>query len=334
VPQLRSDQLEAHLARSLAPLYVVHGDEPLLAMEAADAIRAKARAEGHSEREVHLVERGYDWGRLAASAASLSLFASRKLIELRIPSGKPGTDGAEALAAYCAALQPDTVTLVTLPRLDRAGQNSAWFGALAGAGVVINVFPVDRRALPLWIGARLARQKQRAAEDALAFVADCVEGNLLAAHQEIQKLGLLYPPGELAFEQVRDAVLDVARFEVSQLSEAMLSGDRARLARVLDGLAGEGEAPPRVLWVMSDDVRAVTRVQQGLAEGRNPADLFRECRVWGEARQRLVGAAARRMARGALEAALAHAAAVDRTIKGLAKGDPWDELLALGLRFA
>lgn len=332
--QIRLEELDARLARTLAPLYVVHGDEPLLAMEASDAIRAKARAEGYAEREVHLVERGYDWGGLAASAASLSLFSSRKLIELRIPSGKPGTDGAEALAAYCAALQPDTVTLVTLPRLDRAGQNSAWFGALAGAGVVVNVFPVDRRALPLWIGARLARQKQRAGEDALAFVADCVEGNLLAAHQEIQKLGLLYPPGELAFEQVRDAVLDVARFEVSQLSEAMLSGDRARLARVLDGLAGEGEAPPRVLWVMSDDVRAVTRVQQGLAEGRNPADLFRECRVWGEARQRLVGAAARRMARGALDAALAHAAAIDRTIKGLAKGDPWDELLALGLRFA
>jgi DNA polymerase-3 subunit delta len=334
VPQLRSDQLDAHLARTLAPLYVVHGDEPLLAMEAADAIRTKARAQGYGEREVHLVERGYDWGRLAASAASLSLFASRKLIELRMPSGKPGTEGAEALTAYGAALQPDTVTLVTLPRLDRAGQNSAWFGALAGAGVVVNVFPVDRRTLPLWIGARLARQKQRAAEDALAFVADCVEGNLLAAHQEIQKLGLLYPPGDLAFEQVRDAVLDVARFEVSQLSEAMLSGDRARLVRVLDGLAGEGEAPPRVLWVMSDDVRAVTRVQQGLAEGRSPADLFRECRVWGETRQRLVGAAARRMAREALDAALVHAAAIDRTIKGLAKGDPWDELLQLGLRFA
>jgi DNA polymerase-3 subunit delta len=334
VPQLRSDQLDAHLARALAPLYAVHGDEPLLAMEAADAIRLKARSEGYAEREVHTVERGYDWARLAASAASLSLFASRKLIELRIPSGKPGTDGAAALAAYCAALQPDTVTLVTLPRLDRAGQNSAWFNALAGGGVVVNVFPVDRRALPLWIGARLARQKQRAAEDALAFVADCVEGNLLAAHQEIQKLGLLYPPGDLAFDQVRDAVLDVARFEVSQLSEAMLSGDRARLARVLDGLAGEGEAPPRVLWVMSDDVRAVARVQRGLAEGRNPADLFRESRVWGEARQRLVASAARRMAGATLEAALAHAAAVDRTIKGLAKGDPWDELLRLGLRFA
>jgi DNA polymerase-3 subunit delta len=334
VPQVRADQLDTHLARALAPLYVVHGDEPLLAMEAADAIRAKARRDGYTEREVHLVERHYDWDRLAAAAAALSLFASRRLIELRIPSGKPGTDGAAAIAAYCAALQPDIVTLVTLPRLDRAGQNSAWFGALSAAGVVVNVFPVERRTLPLWIGARLARQKQRAAEDALAFIADCVEGNLLAAHQEIQKLGLLHPPGDLAFEQVRDAVLDVARFEVSQLSEAMLSGDRARLARVLDGLAGEGEAPPRVLWVMSDDVRAVIRVQRGLAAGRNAADLFRESRVWGEARQRLVAAAARRMAREALDAALAQAAAVDRTIKGLAKGDPWDELLQLGLRFA
>jgi DNA polymerase-3 subunit delta len=334
VPQVRADQLDSHLTRTLAPLYVVHGDEPLLAMEAADAIRAKARADGYTEREVHLVERSYDWGRLAASAAALSLFASRRLIELRIPSGKPGTDGAAAVAAYCAALQPDVLTLVTLPRLDRAGQGSAWFGALSSAGVVVNVFPVERRALPLWIGARLARQKQRASEDALAFVADCVEGNLLAAHQEIQKLGLLYPPGDLSFEQVRDAVLDVARFEVGQLSEAMLSGDRARLARVLDGLAGEGEAPPRVLWVMADDVRAVTRVQQGLAEGRNAADLFRESRVWGEARQRLVAAAARRIGREALHAALAQAAAVDRTVKGLAKGDPWDELLQLGLRFA
>jgi DNA polymerase-3 subunit delta len=334
VPQVRADQLDGQLNRGLAPLYVVHGDEPLLAMEAADAVRAKARADGCTEREVHLVERGYDWGRLGAAAAALSLFASRRLIELRIPTGKPGTEGAAAIAAYCAALQPDVVTLVTLPRLDRAGQGSAWFGALAAAGVVVNVFPIERRALPLWIGARLARQKQRASEDALAFVAECVEGNLLAAHQEIQKLGLLYPPGELAFEQVRDAVLDVARFEVSQLSEAMLSGDRARLARVLDGLAGEGEAPPRVLWVMADDVRAVTRVQQGLAAGRNAAELYRDARVWGEARQRLVAAAARRMGREALDAALAQAAAVDRVIKGLAKGDPWDGLLQLGLRFA
>jgi DNA polymerase-3 subunit delta len=334
MPQLRAEQLDAHLARALAPLYVLHGDEPLLSIEAADAIRSRARAAGHAEREVLTVERGFDWGRLAASAASMSLFASGRLIELRLPSGKPGADGAAAIERYCAALQPDVVTLVSLPRLDRASQGARWFEALSGAGVVVNVFPIERRQLPLWIGARLARQRQHAGEATLAFIATCVEGNLLAAHQEIQKLGLLYPEGELGFEQVRDAVLDVARFEVAQLSEAMLSGDKARLARVLAGLAGEGEPAPRVLWVMAEDVRAVTRLHRGLAEGRSAADLYREFRIWGDARQRLVGAAARRMTREALEAALAHAAAIDRTIKGLAKGDAWDALLRLGLRFA
>jgi DNA polymerase-3 subunit delta len=332
--QVRAEQLDAHLARALAPLYVIHGDEPLLAMEAADAIRSKARAAGHAEREVHTVDRGFDWSRLAASAASMSLFASGKVVELRIPSGKPGADGAAAIERYCARLPPDAVTLVSLPRLDRASQGARWFERLSGAGVLVNVFPVDRRQLALWIGARLARQRQRAGEAALAFLAACVEGNLLAAHQEIQKLALLHPEGELAFEQVRDAVLDVARFEVAQLSEALLAGDKARLARVLAGLAGEGEPAPRVLWVMAEDVRAVTRVHNGLAEGRNAAELYRDFRIWGEARQRLVGAAARRMTRGELEAALTHAAAVDRIIKGLDKGDAWDELLRLGLRLA
>jgi DNA polymerase-3 subunit delta len=332
--QLRAEQLDAHLARALAPLYVIHGDEPLLSMEAADAIRSKARAAGHAEREVHTVDRGFDWSRLAASAASMSLFASGKVVELRIPSGKPGADGAAAIERYCARLPPDAVTVVSVPRLDRASQSTRWFEALSGAGVVVNVFQVDRRQLALWIGARLARQRQRAGETALAFLAACVEGNLLAAHQEIQKLALLHPEGELTFEQVRDAVLDVARFEVAQLSEALLAGDKARLARVLAGLAGEGEPAPRVLWVMAEDVRAVARVHNGLAAGRNAAELYRDFRIWGEGRQRLVGAAARRMTRGELEAAIAHAAAVDRIIKGLDKGDAWDELLRLGLRLA
>ncbi len=334
MPQLRAEQLDAHLARGLVPLYVVHGDEPLLAMEAADAIRSKARAAGHAEREVHAVERAFDWSRLAASAASLSLFATGKVVELRIPSGKPGADGAAAIERYCARLPSDAVTLVSLPRLDRAAQGSRWFEALSGAGVVVNVFPVDRRQLALWIGARLARQRQRAGEAALAFLASAVEGNLLAAHQEIQKLALLHPEGELTFEQVRDAVLDVARFEVAQLSEALLAGDKARLARVLAGLAGEGEPAPRVLWVMAEDVRAVLRVHQGLAAGRNAAELYRDFRIWGEARQRSIAAAARRLTRARLEAALAHAAGVDRIIKGLDPGDAWDELARLGLRLA
>jgi len=332
--QLRSNELASHLARTLAPFYVIHGDEPLLSLEAADAVRARARSAGYLERDVFTAERGFEWGRIAAAAASLSLFGDRKLIELRIPAGKPGTDGAGAITAYCARLPADIVTVVTLPRLDRAGQTSAWFAALTRIAVVVNVYPVERKQLPLWIGARLARQEHRAGEEALAFIADRVEGNLLAAHQEIQKLALLYPPGDLTFEQVREAVLDVARFDIGQLSAAMLAGDAARFARVLHGLAGEGEPQPRVLWVMAEDIRAAARVERGLAEGRALPELYRDHRIWGEVRQRLIAAAARRLTRPALDAALTHAGAIDRIIKGLTKGEPWDELLRLGLRFA
>ncbi len=331
---IRLDQLETQLDRALAPLYVIHGDEPLLSLEAADAVRGRARAAGYTQRDVHVVERGYDWNRLGASAASMSLFGDRTLIELRIPGGKPGTEGAAAIEALCRACSPDVLALVTLPRLDRKTQGSGWFTALVRTGVVVDVYGVDRARLPQWIAQRLARQKQRATPEALAFMADCVEGNLLAAHQEIQKLGLLFPAGELDFDQVRAAVLDVARYDVYQLSEALLGGDTKRLARVLDGLRGEGEAPNRALWVMSEDVRAVLRIQTARRDGRAPQEVFREHRIWGEPRQRLIGAAAQRLPTERLEAALAQAAAVDRTIKGLARGDAWDELLQLGLQLA
>jgi len=334
VPALRLDQLEAHLGRELRPLYAIHGDEPLLSLEAADAIRARARAGGFSERTVLTAERGFDWNELAASAANLSLFGERKLIELRLPSGKPGTEGAQAIAAFCAKLPPDAFTLVTLPRLDRAGQSSAWFQAIEARGVVVNVFPVERPRLAEWISARLARQNQRAGPETLRFLADCVEGNLLAAHQEIQKLALLLPHGEIDFESVREAVMNVARFDAGKLAEAMLSGDRARLARMLEGLRGEGEAPPRVLWLLAEEIRGVCRVQEGIAAGRPLAEVLREARVWGDARQSLVGRAARKFPRATLLSALEHAASVDRMVKGVVKGDTWDELLQLGLRFA
>ena len=334
MPALRLEQLEGHLARDLKPLYVIHGDEPLLSLEAADAIRARARASGFAERCVLQAERGFDWSELPASAASLSLFGDRKLIELRLPSGKPGTEGSQAIEAFCARLPADAVTLVTLPRLDRAGQGSSWFGALESKGVVVNVFPVDRPRLPEWIAARLARQKQSAKPETLRFLADCVEGNLLAAHQEIQKLALLLPPGELGFDAVREAVMNVARYDAGKLAETMLSGDRARLARMLEGLRGEGEAPPRVLWLLAEEIRAVCRVQDGIAAGRPIAEVLREARVWGDARQAAVGKAARKFPRAALLAALEHAAGVDRMVKGIVRGDAWDELLQLGLRFA
>ena len=330
---LRLEQLESHLARELRPLYTIHGDEPLLALEAGDAIRARARANGFSERVVLTAERGFNWSELVTSAASLSLFGDKKLIELRVPSGKPGADGAEAIEDFCEKLSPDILALVSLPRLDKSGQNSPWFKALE-KGVVVNVYPVDRARLPEWIAARLSRQKQRAAPEALQFLADCVEGNLLAAHQEIQKLALLLPAGELDFDAVREAVLNVARYDAAKLTEAMLAGDRTRLARMLEGLRGEGEAPPRVLWILAEEIRAICRVQNGIAAGRPLGEILREARVWGDARQTLVGRAAKKLPRAALLAALEHAAKVDRVVKGVVKGDAWDELLQLGLRFA
>ncbi len=332
--QLRAEELERHLARSLAPLYVIHSDEPLQSLEAADAIRAKARAQGFAEREVLAVERSFDWSLLAASGANLSLFSSKKLIELRIPGGKPGTDGAAAIVQYCSALVPDVLTIVTLPKLDRRSQDTAWFKALTRAGVLINTFQVERAQLPQWIAARLARQKQKAGRETLQFLTDSVEGNLLAAHQEIQKLGLLFPQGELAFDAVCGAVLNVARYDAFKLNEAMLAGDTARLARMLDGLKSEGEAPPKILWVLSEEIRAVAKIQAGLAQGEDLQRLYGNNRVWGDARQRGVAEAARRLKSAALGQALRHAARIDRTIKGLARGDVWDELLQLCLRFA
>ena len=332
--QLRLEQLDAQLSRQLAPLYVLHGDEPLLALEAADLIRVRARAAGYSERLVLLADRNFKWGELGAAGASMSLFGDRQLIELRMPTGKPGTEGATAIQSFCAALSKDTFALVSVPRLDKAGQNSAWFSALEGRGIVVNIYPVERPKLPEWIAGRLARQKQRADRDTMQFIADSVEGNLLAAHQEIQKLALLFPQGSLDFESVRSALMNVARYDAGKLGEAMLAGDKARLARMLEGLRGEGEAAPRILWILAEEIRAISRVRRGLAAGRPLAEACRESRVWGDARQNLVGGAARKVDGAFIAAALSHAAAIDRIIKGVARGDAWDEMLQLGLRFA
>jgi DNA polymerase-3 subunit delta len=311
--QLRAEQLEGHLAKSLAPVYAVHGDEPLLALEAADAVRAAARKRGFTERQVLETGRGFDWSEFAHATQSLSLFAEKKLIELRLPSGKPGTGGAEALAAYCAAPAPDLVLLVTLPRLDRATQGSAWFTALA-AGVLVDVWPVERSRLPAWISARLARQRQTASTEVLEFLADRVEGNLLAAHQEIMKLALVAPQGELALEAVQEAVSNVARYDPYLAAEAMLEGDLERYARVIDGLRGEGEAPTFVLFALSSALFALKNGE----------------RVFNRRVQAAVEAAARRAKPAQVDRALARAAAADRAIKGVGAGEPWEELLKLG----
>ena len=336
--QLRADQLEQHLSRGIGPLYVIHGDEPLLALEAADAIRAKARAEGCSERDVFAVERGFDWSELTHAAAGMSLFADRKLIELRIPTGKPGPDGGAVIERYCERVVTENVTLVTVPRLAKREQQGGWFAALGRAGHIIEVYAVERARLPQWIAGRLARNKQRASDAALQFLADSVEGNLLAAHQEVQKLALLHPAGEIDFDQRRAAVLDVSRHDVSQLGEAMLAGDRRRAMKVLDSLRAEGEAPPRLVWVLAEELRTLARVQQAAQGGRASNDALRENRVWGEPRTGLMTRAVRRITRTDLEAAILHAGRCERMSKGVPRtsevGDVWTELLGLTVRFA
>ena len=331
--RISTEQLQQHLARELKPLYAVFGDETLLALEASDRIRAKARAEGYTEREVLTADSGFKWNELAFTGSSQSLFAARRILELRIPTGKPGSDGSEALQSYCEAPPQDTITLITLPGLDWRTQKAGWFEALDRAGVVIEAKPVARKALPEWLAGRLKVQNQEADKETLEFIADRVEGNLLAAHQEVQKLALLFPAGGIAFEQAREAVLDVARYDVFNLGEALLEGDVLHLARMLDGLRGEGIAPPLVVWAIAEEIRAIGRVLDGIAAGRTAPQLWREAKVWGNSHQQLMQQNCRRFSKDQVEAALMHAAKVDRMVKGLIRGDVWDELLQLTLRF-
>ncbi|MFN0182860.1 MAG: DNA polymerase III subunit delta [Aquabacterium sp.] len=338
--QLSADRLDDHLARGLRPVYTLHGDEPLLSQEAGDAIRRAARVAGCTERKVfHMAGAHVDWSALLGAAQSLSLFAERQLIEIRIPNGKPGKDGSEALQQYCQSLSDDIVTVVHLPRLDRQQQASAWFSALDAAGVSIRIDPVERAALPVWLARRLAAQGQRFADDdagraTLAFLADRVEGNLLAAHQEIQKLALLFPAGELSYDQVEASVLNVARYSVKQFAEAVLAGQTARALRMLDGLRAEGEAAVLVHWNLTEDIAALKGARDALDQGRPLPVALNERRVWG-ARQRLFERQLPRLGAGLLAHWLEAASICDGVVKGLRHPDwpvdAWEALRRLTL---
>lgn len=333
MPQASPEALPGLLARGLAPLYLIHGEEALLALEAADAIREAARQAGYAEREVLTAEGDFDWSQLAGAADSLSLFASLRLLEVRIPSGKPGAEGSEALVRLVAHPPADTVTLVTLPKLERTQLSSKWFTALEKGAVVVEARPVSRTDLPAWVARRLAAQKQSMTPEALAFFVDRVEGNLLAARQEIDKLGLLHPPGELSLTTLAEAVADVARYDVFQLSEAWLAGDVPRTVRMIDGLAAEGEAPVLVLWALTEEVRTLIRLRQGRKAGRTVREMARELKLWGE-KQRLAEPALARLGPRALMEAWAECARIDRIIKGIEPGEAWFALRALGVRLA
>jgi len=341
--QIASGQLTQQLQRGLKSLYTLHGDEPLLVQEAADTIRAAARSAGFSERTSHTVAGAhFDWSEVLAAGGSLSLFADKQIVEIRIPSGKPGKDGSAAIQQLCDQAQgnDDLLTLVLLPRLDKATRSGAWFGALERSGITVALEPVERGALAPWLAQRLAQQDQRVkpgveGQRSLQFFADRVEGNLLAAHQEIQKLALLFPPGELAFEDIERAVLNVARYDVFKFSEAVLAGQRLRVQRMLDGLQAEGEAPVLVHYSLAEDIRALKRVRDAMDAGRPLPMALREQRVWG-VRERLFERVLPRLDGPRLAGLLQAAHQVDGIVKGLKvpdwPTDAWQALHRLSMR--
>lgn len=335
--QLRSEQLATHLERGpLARRYVVAADEALLGLEAQDAIRAKARSLGYEERQVLHVDARTDWSTLTQAANDRSLFSARRLLEVRLPTGKPGKAGAAALLAHARRDDPDTLTILSLPRLDRAARAADWALAWQSAAAWIDIAPINREQLPGWLAARLARQQQSAPRAALEYLADQVEGNLLAAHQELLKLRLLHEAGPLDLEQIRAALFDVARFEGVSLPAALLSGDRQRIMRTLAGLRAEGEPLPLLLWMVAEELRNLLRLQAALAAGRPFAAAVRGLRLAAPAAA--VERVARRTHPDLLADLLARCAQLDRLVKGIPVArrgdDPWLELMTLGMALA
>lgn len=337
------NQLATHLQKGLRPLYTLYGDEPLLQQEAADAIRTAARIQGYTERTTFVVAGAhFDWSAVLAAGGSLSLFADKQIVEIRVPSGKPGKEGSTALQhiAQNAPGNDSTLTLILLPRLDKATKTGAWFAALENNGAAVQIDAIDRAALPQWIAQRLAVQGQRVAvgeegQRTLGFFADRVEGNLLAAHQEIQKLALLHPPGELSAAQVEAAVLNVARYDVFKLSEAVLGGHLLRVQRMLDGLQAEGEAAVLVHWALAEDIRALYRVKEALKAGKTLPTALRENRIWG-AKERLYERMVPRLSAAHAADLLQSAHWVDGIVKGLKvpgwPQDAWQALHQLALQ--
>ncbi len=331
--RLRFEQLEGHLRQPLLPIYLVSGDEPLQRAEACDAIRAAAREQGFSEREVMHVEGGFDWGELQAASDALSLFAERRIIELRMPSPKPGKEGGAALAEYAANPPSDNLLLIDCGKLEKAQQNGKWFKALDKAGAVLQVWPVEAGRLPGWISERMRRHGLQPSREAAQLLAEMVEGNMLAADQEIAKLALLHPPGPLGVEAVEAAAADSVRYDNFELVDAAFNGEAARCRRMLDGLRGEGEEPLKLLAALLFKLRQVEPMARAVAAGVSPGQAMKEARVF----QKSQGPTAAMLSRHPLrriQTLVGRAARVDRMVKGAEPGNPWDELMQLTLLIA
>jgi DNA polymerase III subunit delta len=311
--------------------YLVTGSEPLLIAEAATAIRQAARAAGYADREVHFIERGFDWDELLRDSANLSLFATRRLIELKF-NATPDAVAQRALAGLAANPPVDTVLLV-VGELDRSPLGAAWVKAFEQGGVLVVTQPVERGALPAWIRERLGRHGVGIDPGAAQVLADRVEGNLLAAQQDVERIALLMPGATLGAEDVARLVADSARYDVFELSAAAFAGQAERALRILAGLRAEGREPPLVLWALVNDLRALSRVTQRLVRERTVDAAFRVERVWSN-RQGPLRAALGRFDRPAIDSLLVAAARADRVAKGSLRGDAWVEIERLVARIA
>ncbi len=327
------DRLQQYLAEQLAAVYLVSGDEPLQSGECCDAIRSAARTAGHSSRTVLEAAANFDWQHFTAEAAAFSLFAERKLIDLRIPNGKPGTEGSKALVRYCEDPPPDTLLLLSLPKLERQQQNSKWFKAIDALGVVIQVWPIDPERLPAWIGQHLREAGIQATDDALQMLTDRVEGNLLAARQEIDKLLLLHGTGPLDADRLRAAVADSARYDVFELVDSALRGEAARSLHILQGLQAEGTAPAIALWALHREARSMAKLSAAITAGRSTDQALKDARVLRK-RSTIVRRALAKGASAQWLSLLGLCHQADRAIKGSLAREPWllleDIVLAMG----
>jgi DNA polymerase-3 subunit delta len=330
--KLRFDQLTRHLGERLQPVYVVHGDEILLQQEAADQLRQAARAQGFSERELYHADRGADWNELLASANNLSLFGDRKLLEIRF-SGKPDAAAAAALEGYAGNPSPDTLLLLLLPKLDGTAQKAKWFLACENAGASLQLPQIDSHTLPDWLRLRLQQAGLAAEPEAFNLLVERVEGNLLAARQEIEKLRLLAPDGVLTLDIVRNAVGDSARYNVYDLSDAALAGDAERAARMLSGLRAEGQAESVLLWALGKDARTLAALREGVDAGQPLNALMQQNGIW-QKRQALFQQALQRTSPALARHLVAGILAVDLAIKGQSDEEAWDVLLRLTMALA
>ena len=331
--RLKPDQIAAALKKGLAPVYFISGDEPLQLGEMADAVRATARAAGYDTREVLVADAGFSWHQLTESAGSLSIFADKKIIDLRMPTGTPGTEGAKALVAYCERVPEDTLLLITAAKTASASLKSRWFQALDKAGCIVQVWPLDGQDLLRWLQQRMERRGLKAETAGIKILASRIEGNLLAAAQEIEKLYVLYGAGHLSQQQIIEVVADSSRFDVFKLMDSVLSGRVGRILKILSGLQAEGVAAPVVLWALTRDARVLIKIKQALSAGQNRALVFKNNQIWAQ-RQQLVGDALNRLGEPDLCNILVLSAKADRQIKGRQQGDPWETLLAVCLMFA